>query len=106
MADLPGEDSGSKESARLERARRSGSSPSAHGPSLHHPSGGRWSRDWLRALVLAGITAVGCSSAKPAAEQPRPSIGQSLSLGVALKSALAVGDATVTAEFGLVNNGS
>jgi len=75
-------------------------------PPTGHPSVGGQPRNWLSALVLAGIPAVGCSSAKPAAEQPRPSIGQSLSLGVALKSALTVGDATVTAEFGLVNNGS
>jgi len=107
MAELPGEDSGSRESARLGRARRSRSSPSAHGPSLHpHPSGGRWSPDWLSAVVLAGVTAVGCSSAKPAAEPPRPTIGQSLSLAVALKSALTVGDATVTADFSLTNNGA
>jgi hypothetical protein len=71
-----------------------------------HSAGGGRKRSWLGALLLGAISAAGCTSAKPAAQQPGPSIGQKLSLAVALKSALTVGDATATAEFGLVNNGS
>ena len=55
--------------------------------------------------MLAAISAVGCASAKTAAEQPRPRVGQNLNLAVSLKSALMVGDTSVTAEFSLVNNG-
>jgi len=68
-------------------------------------SGGGRPRNRLGAVVLAVISAVGCTSAKPAAERPRPSLGQSLSLAVSLKSALAVGDTSVPAEFSLTNNG-
>ena len=87
----------------LRRVRRS---RSAHpSPVGCHPPGGGGARNRLGAVVLAVISAVGCTSAKPAAEQPRPSVGQSLSLAVSLKTALAVGDTSVPAEFSLTNNG-
>ena len=107
MACLSEKDSGSKECACLTRAQQPLSSPSTtrrSTPSLRSPGGGR-SGTWLVAVVLAAISAVGCTSAKTAAERPRPTVGQSLNLAVSLKNALMAGDTSVTAEFSLVNNG-
>jgi hypothetical protein len=68
--------------------------------------------NWLGALVLGAIAAVACTSAAPAvspasaAARPRSSFGQSLSLAMTLRSAVAVGDRSVTADFALTNNGA
>jgi len=68
--------------------------------------------------VLVTIAAAGCTSptsansatpaksATPEVARAKSSFGQSLSLAVALESALAVGDTSVTATFTLTNNGS
>ena len=76
------------------------------------PLGSGKSRKCLGGLVLVVIAAMGCTSAPPkvsttpAVARPRSSFGQSLSLSMSLGSALAVGDTSVTAQFGLTNNAS
>jgi hypothetical protein len=62
--------------------------------------------------VLVAIAAAGCTSptsatsATPEVARAKSSFGQSLSLAMALGSALAVGDTSATATFTLTNNGS
>ena len=84
----------------------------ARSPLTRRTLRSRRSRNWVGGLVLVSIAAVRCTSATPTASatpevaRPKSSFGQSLSLEVALGSALTVGDTSVTAKFTLRNNGS
>ena len=60
----------------------------------------------LVAIATAGCTSpTSATSAAPEVAPAKSGFGQSLSLAMALGSALAVGDTSVTAKFALTNNG-